>query len=177
MSSESRKIEKELKKTSISLNKFFATYCGITEDNFIKKKMNHHDIKTLMPYLRRMGLLEVYKNKDWLASGKVIIVSDSYGNIAPYIVSSINIIDQNINFENNKNNSREEKLEKVILDENFSRYELVLLCRYFKEHKREEEYWVANRLLKKKKDSEKVKAYKKEKYNLKMKGREDYEEF
>lgn len=169
---ESRKIEKELKKISISLNKFLTLYCGISEESVVGRKMGHRDIKTLIPILKRTSLEAAYKNRNWLALGEVIIVVDSYGDVVPYIVPEIILPEGCLNLENMQHS---EKLENIILDENLSRYELVLLCRYYKKNNRIEEYWVATRLLKKKKDSISVKAYKREKYNLRVKGREDYE--
>lgn len=174
MSSESRKIEKELRKVSISLNKFLVLYCGVPKERLIDIRMSHRDIKSVFPVLKGISFEVAYKDRNSLALGKIVIVTDSYGNIGPYIVPETLTLGQDFDLVQTK---KQEILENVILSENLSRYELVLLCRYYKKHNRQEEYWIATRLLKKKKDADKVKTYKKEKYNLIMKGREDCEEF
>jgi len=174
MSSESRKIEKELRNISMSLNKFLTLYCGIPNDKLINIKMSHRDIKSSFPNLKRISFESAYKDKKLLAIGRVVIVTDSYGNIGPYLIPDMFSVSQDFELKQSK---REENLENVILSEGLSKYELVLLCRYYKKHNRQEEYWIATRLLKKKKDFYKVKKYKKEKFDLIMKGREDCEEF
>lgn len=174
MSGQSRKIEKELKKISISLNKFFILYCEITEEIIFNTKMSHKDIKLLFPNLRRISFELAYKNKNLLAMGKIIIVEDSFGNIAPYIAPDILPMNQILSL---KNKEEQNKIENVIINENLSKYELVLLCRYYKNHNKYEEYCIANRLLKKKKEACKVKVYKNKKDGLKEKERQEYEEF
>lgn len=174
-SSKSRKAERELKEMSISLDKFLILYCGVPESAVLGKKISHRNIKHLIPDLHRISNDILMKDKRDLYTGDIIMVIDSYGHISPYITPDINLVEQSFEFEKYDITKKEEKLENIILNENLSRYELVLLIRYFKKHGRVKEYRVARKLLKMKKDTNNVKIYRKEK--LRKRGIEDYEEF
>lgn len=180
MSSKNKELEKELKGICISLRKFLILYCNVYDETIYNKKMSHNDVKTLIPDLRRVSFQSLIGNKRSLYTGSIVAVMDSYGNVLPYIAPKIqdDFLPQfydyklDLTYDCDKKN----KLEEIIISEDLSRYELVLLCKYYKNNNRIGEYRIANKLLKMKKGG-KVKKYKKEKFNLEMKGREEIEEY
>ncbi len=178
MSSKNNEFEKELRNFCISFKKFLISYYGVCYEEICNKKMSHKDIKILIPDLRRISFDALIVDKKSLYTGDVVMVRDSYGNIAPYITPEVQttFVQQVYDCEQSITDKKDEKLKQIIISENLSKYELVVLCRYFKKNGRIAEYRIANRLLKLKKDS-KVTEYKNKKLILKMKGLEEYEEF
>ncbi len=181
---ELKKVITELlnKNLYMKITKFLTTYCGVNERIINKKPVSHRDISFLLPDLKRVSYDDALNNIEAFYKGELIIVIDSYGNIAPYVTPIID--NKNINYENDEEYSEidieiyvENKdcdiVKDAILDENLSRYELAILCRYYKENQQYSKYRVARELLKLKKDEENVENYKNKKLQLRMKGREE----
>jgi len=168
------KLLNEVKDNSISLHKFLINYCGVHNEKMHDLKIGHHHVKHLMPNIKRVGFEELLKRKNEIYMGNIIIVKDSFGNIAPYINPMLEIDKvSEIDFEIIKTDT---KMEEIIIDEHLNIYELSKLCRYFKEHHKSKEYREAHKLLLEEKEPS-SKQYKKEKYNLMMKGREEYDKY
>lgn len=168
------KLKKELQDRCISLTKFLINYCGIYNEEIHNIKISHQDIKELMPEIKRVSFESLLGNKSSFYTGSIISVKDCYGNVVPYVNPMLEIeVTVEIDCELN-----EEKfsLEEVVIDENLSNYELVKLCRILKEHHKQKEYREAHNLLKRNKGT-KIKKYKREKDNLKMKGRGENDEY
>lgn len=171
-----KKLQQEMHDNSISLSKFLIVYYGIYSENIYN--MSHRDVKFVFPYIKRISFENLLNDKKELYIGNIVAVKDSNGNVAPYIKPDMeNMIEPpDISYNYSHKPNIEEKITEILIDENLSLYELSMLCKMFKNSNRVREYRIAYRLLKRKKDP-KVKIYQKKKLNLKMKGREDYEEF
>lgn len=169
---ELRNLQQEMRTKCISIKKFLANYYGIYSNYDSTNKLSHSDIKILFPYINRISFEQLLQNKRDMYLGKVIPVMDSYGNIAPYANPNKKEIDYKEYFCNN--NREVNKIEKVILNEKLSKYELLLLCREYKKTDRTTEYRVAYKLLKEKLTDKSI-EYKNKKLELSMKGREHNE--
>lgn len=165
-----KKIKKELEKlkenNSMSISKFLIRFFGIP---IYKLKVSHDDISILMPNLGKINLDIILKNKDLIYNGEALLVIDSYGNVQCYITPEIKEYEENI--ISTKRKDKNSKFKDVVLSENLSRYNLSILCKYYKE-KDPAKYRIVQDLLKTKKDEEAVKKYKNKKLELIMKGRE-----
>ena len=166
------KLKKELEKRCISLTKFLINYCGIYNDGLHNIKISHQDIKSLIPNLKRVSFESLLNNKKSFYIGDIIPVKDCQGNVVPYINPMIEY-DIAVEFDC-KVTEHFEKLEEITIDESLSNYELAKLCRLLKEHHKNREYREVQKLIKKNKD-DKVKKYKKEKDNLIVEGRREYD--
>ncbi len=166
-----KKIKKELEKLKendgISINKFLIRFYGI---KIGKLKISHDDICILLPNLEKINLDIILKNKNLIYTGKVVLIIDSYGNVQSYITPEINDYTENII---NTEEDKKLKFKGSVLDENLSRYELGILCEYYKKTKDCAKYRVVRELLKSKKDEESVEKFKNKKLELIMKGREE----
>ena len=171
---ELKKLKKELENNCISLTKFLINYCGIYNEEIHNIKISHHDIKELLPEIKRVSFESLLVNKNSFYTGDIIPVKDCYGNVVPYVNPMLEI-DVAVEIDCEKV-EHEHLLDDIIIDEDLSSYELVKLCRLFKEYNKKREYRIAHKLLKKEK-TDSVKQYKKRKDNLIMKGRENNEEY
>ena len=164
---ELKKLSKDLERNCISLTKFLTSYCGLYNDNIYNAEISHHDVKELMPYIKRVSFESLLQNKDSFYTGNIIPVKDCHGNVVPYINP---MLENDIQYEIYLETEKEQNLENVVLNEDMGIYELANICKFFKEHNMQKEYRAAYRILKEKKEP-KVKQYKKRKNNLIMKGR------
>lgn len=167
-----RKLESELEGLCISLHKFLVLYYGISDEVVSKIDMiSHKDASILIPSIMTYDVYN-YTNIEDLYIGGVIAVIDSYGKIELYIPPRNNDLVPFCDYDYkeivNKENFR---LENLLINENLSKYDLVLLCRYYRKNNRIKEYRIANKLLKEKVLS--IKKYKKKKIELIMRGREE----
>ncbi len=177
----SKNILEELLNNSISIKKFLIVYCGVPPHIIIDKKISHSDVKKLIPDIKRIGNDAVKDDKKKIYVGDIVVVKDSYGNLAPYVIPQMNnsinnddiYIESEIDPYNQEQNVEKELINELINEDlnKLSRYELVELCRFCKKHKKIGEYRIINKYLKLKKEKD-VKTYKKEKLKLTMKGRE-----
>lgn len=170
---ELKKLRKDLERNCISLAKFLVSYCGIYNEDIHSAKISHHDVKELMPHIKRVSFDSLLENKDSFYIGDIIPVKDCYGNVVPYINP---MLENDIQFDVFCEIEKEEEFENIIITENMSKYELVELCKKFKEHNMQKEYRAAYRMLKEKKEP-KVKQYKKRKKSLIMEWRGLNEEY
>lgn len=171
---ELKKLKKELENSCISLTKFLINYCGIYNEQIHNIKISHQDIKELLPEIRRVSFESLLGNKNSFYTGDIIPVKDCYGNVVPYINPKLEI---EVTLEIDCEKIEEEHLvDEVDINEDLSCYELVKLCRLFKEYNRKREYRLAHKFLKNEKNDS-VKQYKKRKDILIMKGREKNEEY
>ena len=170
----SQKKENKYCNKTISLKKFLVNYCRISEESLKRAKFSHKDIKELIPSLKRVSFNWLMDNKPLLNNGSVILVTDFYGNVVPYVRPILKecLIPISVDI---KKSEFETIFEDIILDENLETYELELLCNKYKACRRFKEYKVLNRLLKRKLSvkTKKVKQYKIEKYNLRVKENEN----
>lgn len=176
MKSKSRKLEKELESLCISLEKFLVYYCGINYELIKEIKINHKDLKRIVPHLKTIKFELVAKNKKSVYNGNIIIVKDSYGQIAPYVKPEFQLEDTLLYEDCNENpsNIKNNIFEDVIISEDLSLYELSKLSNYYKKTGDLARYRIVKNLIVEKKN--KTKVYKKDKLNLKMEVREYYEE-
>lgn len=167
-----KKLKKELEKlkenNSMSISKFLIRFFGIPIG---KLKISHDDISILISDLEKINLDTILKNKNLIYNGEALLVIDSYGNVQCYITPEIKeYTESTINI---KNSNKDSKFGNAVLSENLSRYELSILCRYYKDIKNRSKYNEVHDLLKIKKDEESVEKYKNKKLQLVMKGREE----
>lgn len=162
-------LEEELKNNCISLRKFLMIYCGVDDEILCDLTMSHKDIKKLIPDLKRISFEKLYSDMRSLYVGDVIVVKDSYGNIAPYVCPKLEeiLVPKIMDYKND-----EEEIENLILNSDLKSYELSIICKKLKAYKKFKEYRIANNLLKSKIDI-KGRQYKKEKYNLRKKEKEN----
>lgn len=161
---------KELKDNSMSLRKFLILYYGINIDTH-GCKITHEDISVLMPQVKRVDNNVVLDNKEKIFNGDIICVLDSYNNAAFYKKTDFESIDID-SLDKIEIIKKEDKLlEGIILNENLSLYELVTLCRKYKNANMIREYRICYSLLKKKKSKEKGEKHNKRKVKLR---KEDY---
>lgn len=125
-------------KNEISLSKFLTHYYELHDANILN--MTHDDIKNLFPQIKRLSFDYAKKNKDSLASGKIIMVKDCKGDIIPYvcpkaIVKSETTIDTEIvSFPcSRKVKQTYEKLSKEELKD-LTNWELIKLLRNYRKH-------------------------------------------
>lgn len=179
MGNKSKRLEKELESLCISLEKFLVYYCGINYELIKGIKINHKDVKKIIPSLETVKFELVAKNKNRVYNGNIIIVKDSYGQIAPYINPGFQLEDNTLlcDEECNENifNIKENIFKDIIISENLSLYELLSLSKYYKKNKNLARYRAVRKLIVEKND--KTKVYKNKKLNLKMEGKEYYEEY
>lgn len=111
----------------ISINKFLLCYYGIKLD--LNVKYSHKELKKFL-FLKRCSFEFAADNSKLVNCGKIIFVSDSYGDVIPYIVddeiiSTYNLInesefDERIRADDNLNNSKinnnniKEELKKIL---------------------------------------------------------------
>lgn len=171
-----KKVKKELENNCIDLKSFLMCYCGIYNESIKKEKISHKDMKILFPNLVRISFESLLEDKKNLYTGIIIAVKDSYGNVAPYINPDLQEIDYVTEVTDCEQDTITKEVEEIILNEDLSTYELSVLCKRFKDTNRTREFRIAYRLLKSKKDC-KIKKYKKEKTSLRLKGREENEEY
>ena len=158
---ELKKMKKDLENCCISLSKFLMNYCGVYNENIHNINFSHHDVKELMPHIKRVSFEHLIKDKNSLYTGKIIPVKDCYNNIVPYINPMLEI---DVTFQIDCEVEVKKEFKDVVLTDELSIYELAKLCKIFKEHNKKREYRVAQKLLKQKRDVG-VKQYKKEKLN------------
>ena len=170
---ELKTLRKDLERNCISLTKFLVSYCGIYNEEIYSAKISHHDVKELMPHIKRVSFDSLLENKDSFYTGDIIPVKDCHGNVVPYINP---MLENDFQFDVICEIEKEAEFENIIITENMSKYELSELCKKYKEHNMQKEYRMAYRMLKTKKEP-KVKQYKKRKDNLIMKGRSLNEEY
>lgn len=168
----------------MKITKFLTVYCGVNERVINNKIVSHKDISFLLPNLKRISYDDALNNIEAFYRGELIIVIDSYGNIAPYvtpIIDNKNISDSEqedeeyseIDIEIYVENEDCDTVKDAISDENLSRYELAILCKYYRKNQQYSKYRATRELLKSKKDEENVEKYKNKKLELRMKGREE----
>lgn len=172
-----RKIKREIikikKSNGINITKFLTKYLNIKNDKLNKVMISHDDVYMLFPNLERVSLDFALKNKELIYNGDILLIIDSYGNVEPYITPEIEnqILDNDVEIE--IEDEHKDKIKNVILDENLSRYELALLCGYYKRKQDLAKYRIVRDLLKIKKDEKSVEKFKNKKLELIMKGREE----
>lgn len=172
-------LKKEMSRISIDLKIFLLNYCGIYNENLFNNKVRHKDIKELLPNLRRVSFDSLIGDIKKLYNGEIIAVRDSFGYVLPYINPKIDIIDIDYSKINNDFN-QEKEVENHTIDKNLSIEELIILCKRLKQYRKIQQYREVSKLLKNKIEQEeycKVKQYKREKNNLRMRGREENEEY
>lgn len=170
---ELKKLRKDLERNCISLTKFLMSYCGIYNEDIHNAKVSHHDVKELMPHVKRVSFESLLQNKDSFYTGNIIPVKDCHGNVVPYVNP---MLENDIQFEIDCEIENECDFQNIVLNEDMSTYELANICKMFKEHNMQKEYRAAYRMLKEKKEP-KVKQYKKRKSNLIIEGRGLNEEY
>lgn len=81
--------KKEIKRSiKIEMKYFLETYYGITNQELLNNliRLSHKDIKLVLHLygieIKRTGFQEL--TREMIASGEVILVTDGFGNIAPY---------------------------------------------------------------------------------------------
>lgn len=158
----------------ISLKKFLSVYCGIENEYLYKQKISHQDIKELLPEIKRCSFEYVYKHKNEVMIGTIILVEDCFNCIIPYFSPlEIKMGQPNVSVEENKVSKKQMIIEEAISMENLSRYELSELCKYYKRTKNAAKYRAAHKLLKEKKETSK--EYRKQKYKTKKEGSNIYD--
>lgn len=162
-----KKFLKELEKEYIiSLKSFLIIFCGIYNETILQGKITHDDVKHLFPELKKVSFDYVSKNSNEIYTGKVILVKDSFGFIAPYqkplIEEYIDIPD--INFIEDK---KEQAIEEIVNLENLSLYELSELGKKYKDENRLTEYRRVCRLIKKINNESGIKEFYKKKEKIK----------
>ena len=175
MSSKTKTIEELLKSNSITLTKFLTIFYGVSGDVIHNKKISHKDIKYMMPYVKRASFEEVRKNMYKLYTGEIVSVVDSFGQVVPYIAPEFALLDDEEIQKQDISEYRDNKIKELLTKENLTRFELVLIGRYYKERNRLCDYRINQRMIKAKKDNS-IK-YKQKKLTLKMKGREELDEY
>ena len=151
---------------SISISKFLRIYYGISDEVLLTGDISHKAIKQLIPDLKRLPFDYAYKNEDLIASGEIVLVSDSNGNIIPYktpeAIDDIDDIEKSLEAK-----TKEEKAIKVTIEiEGLNLYELSELCKKYRKDHRIKEYRFVYRILKaKKQKSDKTKKYKMRRWN------------
>lgn len=148
---------------SMNIKKFLNEYCGISYESLQNVKMSHEDIKSLFSDLERISFEDLDITQ--LYSGDVIIVVDSYGNIAPYVRPK---------FEDVKNDGSEYDVDvdtddvrrKVVIEEPRNQYDLICACRILR---RTNNYSKYNKFVARLKSSEaNAREYKQRKKVLRM---------
>ena len=175
-------LRQEMSNNCIDLKLFLITCCGIYNKDLFSSKIRHKDVKILLPNLRRVSFDNLISNISSLYNGDVVAVRDSYGEILPYINPRIIYDDfEYIDILSFNNNPKSELVKKRdTIKDNLSVEELIILCRKLKRYKKIQEFRTANRVLKNKIYNEeycKIKQYKREKFNLVMKGREENDKY
>lgn len=171
-------LRQEMANNSIELKYFLLNCCGIYNEDLFSSKISHKDIKALIPSLKRVSFDSLIKDISSLYNGTVVAVKDSYGNILPYVNPKVigeDLKDIDISYFKCEKDINYETIDMDIIDK-ISVEELINLCKKLRKYKRLQEFRVVNKTLKTKKCKEeycKVKQYKKEKYNLVLKGREE----
>lgn len=167
-----KNLRKEMDYNSITLKKFLILYCGIKSESLGERKISHEEIKILFPYIKRTSFDVISKNKKCLYSGEIIVVTDSYGKMIPYvkpIIKEENTLEFNVDVYT-------QRIEESVIKENLSPYELKMLSKRFKQLGRFKEYRIIRNLLKKSKDLDAI-NYKTKKKKLIMKGREENDKY
>jgi len=176
MNSKDKNILNNLNKEySISLKNFLISYCGICNKDLINNKITHKDIKYLLPDLKRVSYEYLIKNIGDVYTGNVLIVSDSFGNFAPYLNPKLNEY-EDINIEYECEIEKTDKFEVAVELENLNLYELSKLSKKYKEDNRISEYRKVCRMIKKKKDNG-LDKYHSKKEKILMKGRSENDKY
>lgn len=155
---------------SISISKFLRIYYGITDEVLLTGDISHKAIKQLIPDLKRLPFDYAYKNEDLIASGDIVLVNDSNGNIIPYktpdALEDIDDIEDCL-----EATTKEEKAIKVTIEiEGLNLYQLSELCKNFKKNHRIKEYRFTYRILK----AKKIKNAKTKKYRMRRCNNDKY---
>lgn len=170
MDKKRNKLKENLIEKTIGLRKFLILYYGINVDAH-GNKLTHNDVSNLFSNIKRLDSNDILKYKTEIFSGDVICVYDSFNEIALYIRPDIKNFDSidTVFAEEEKT----DKLEDVILSSDLSTYELSLLCKKYKNSNRIKEYRTAYRILKNKKEKNKIK--KNSKINISFREDEYYD--
>lgn len=159
---------------SISIKDFFVSYCGINDSNLLNSKISHEEVSKLLPNLVRVSFDHVAKNLNLVYVGDIILVNDSYNNLAPYKKPLINEY-EDINIVVTE--SKENKDEICIINfESLTDYELIVLTKKLKSLNRMSDYRNACLHLRKRKEESKINEYKMKKEKILIKIREDDED-
>lgn len=134
-------LKKELDENSISLKKFLLIYYGMCDLELYNKPIKHQDIKKLFPYIKRVSFESLLLDKNLLYSGDIIAVKDSCGNVAPYINPKLNDLENipNIEYSSDYIDPNDERIKKILMNEDLTKHELYMLSKLLKRGKRKKE--------------------------------------
>ena len=162
---------------SIDLISFLHNYYGINSEYLYLNVLTHQDVKILFPNIIRKDFQYLNENRELLYSGKLILVHDSKGNIAPYVKPDKKELCENGPYgeiiEEAGDITYQIKREKIIVDEEMlkqlSKDELLKLRSNLKRTRQHGEERKVVKAIRKKKDY-KVMNYKRKKNELKNGG-------
>lgn len=156
----------------IDLISFLRNYYGITSSSLKINKLTHADIKILFPDIKRISLERLKKEMESIYRGEVLLVYDAHNYILPY-VNPHYLVNQNID---NTINYDERMIIKIDDLELLSKDELLKLRYSVKKNMQYEDAKEITKHIREKKNP-KVKLYKRQKRDLKMKMEDFYEKY
>ncbi len=156
----------------IDLISFLRNYYGITSNSLKINKLTHADIKILFPDIKRISLERLKKEMELVYRGEFLLVYDAHNCILPY-VNPHYLVNQNID---NTINYDERVIIKIDDLELLSKDELLKLRYNVKKNMQYEDAKEITKHIREKKNP-KVKLYKRQKRDLKMKMEDFYEKY
>jgi hypothetical protein len=91
--------QKQLKQTSISIERFVSNILGVKVEDLLRAHLTHEDVKEMFPTLKRESFVRVLDDPELVASGKVIFVTDSTNRTIPYINDRKRFIDEELQID------------------------------------------------------------------------------
>lgn len=78
-----------LEKRAVSISGFIKRYLGINDDALLRAELSHGSLSEIFPQLKRSSFDYILDNPCEVYNGSVVLVIDSLGNYAPYIVTNL----------------------------------------------------------------------------------------
>lgn len=145
-----RALQAELELTAISMACFLRNYLGIVDEELLKIHITHRELTRFCSILKRINFDEILSSSELVYVGKVILVCDSAGNVAPYVLNDklrklnsdasffINNVSESISWSDNKTDERYDITDSEL--DSMSIYELENLAKYYSKTGQERKY-------------------------------------
>lgn len=92
-----RKKQEDLRQNSISIERFLSNILGVKVEELLRAHLTHEDLKQILPNLKRASIAQVLDDPCMVATGKVILVTDSTHRCLPYKNDRKNFLGNQIN--------------------------------------------------------------------------------
>ena len=87
---EATRFKKMMEESAISIESFIKKCLGLYDERIMREKLTHKDLVKMFPVLERTSFDAIMDDPSCIYNGDVIIVSDAYNNLVPYISMKYN---------------------------------------------------------------------------------------